>query len=398
MRVLALDTTGRAGSVALVDDGRIVREQRRRCVAHARRAPAGRARSARRAVCRRSTSLPSPSVRDRSPACASASRRCRGWRWSTGGRSSACLGARGARPAGEPDRLGAGALVALLDRRAARRRVLRALPRGRGAACSRPNGWWSSKRRRSPTRSARSRTWSAYPVAVGDLRGRWRRALRDACCHAPESWLRLAAPMPIAGAIGCMAAVSAGARAGRAAGIGRTRSMSAGPTRSCTGTRSAPSLSPMTSCTIEPLSSRVADRRRSWRSRRRRSRARGRARCTSPSSTTPASRTSIWRERAAPRDRSASVPSGACSTSCTSTTSRCCRRIGGRASARRCCCACSETARSSARSRATLEVRRSNEPAQKLYEKFGFTVAGVRRRYYSNPIEDALVLWRDGLP
>jgi len=48
--------------------------------------------------------------------------------------------------------------------------------------------------------------------------------------------------------------------------------------------------------------------------------------------------------------------------------------------------------------RATLEVRRSNEPAQHLYERFGFSVAGVRRDYYSNPIEDALVLWREGLP
>lgn len=48
--------------------------------------------------------------------------------------------------------------------------------------------------------------------------------------------------------------------------------------------------------------------------------------------------------------------------------------------------------------RATLEVRRSNEAAQKLYEKFGFVVAGVRRVYYSNPPEDALVLSRDGLP
>jgi ribosomal-protein-alanine N-acetyltransferase len=47
--------------------------------------------------------------------------------------------------------------------------------------------------------------------------------------------------------------------------------------------------------------------------------------------------------------------------------------------------------------RATLEVRRSNEAAQKLYEKFGFTVAGVRRLYYSSPPEDALVLWREGL-
>ena len=49
-------------------------------------------------------------------------------------------------------------------------------------------------------------------------------------------------------------------------------------------------------------------------------------------------------------------------------------------------------------SRATLEVRRSNDPARMLYEKFGFLVAGVRRGYYTNPIEDALVLWREGLP
>jgi len=48
--------------------------------------------------------------------------------------------------------------------------------------------------------------------------------------------------------------------------------------------------------------------------------------------------------------------------------------------------------------RATLEVRHSNEPAQRLYERFGFTVAGVRRGYYTNPVEDALVLWKEGLP
>jgi ribosomal-protein-alanine N-acetyltransferase len=48
--------------------------------------------------------------------------------------------------------------------------------------------------------------------------------------------------------------------------------------------------------------------------------------------------------------------------------------------------------------RATLEVRRSNEPARLLYEKFGFSVAGVRRAYYSHPVEDALVLWRNELP
>ena len=47
--------------------------------------------------------------------------------------------------------------------------------------------------------------------------------------------------------------------------------------------------------------------------------------------------------------------------------------------------------------RATLEVRRSNDPARLLYERFGFSIAGVRRGYYSNPVEDALILWRDGL-
>jgi ribosomal-protein-alanine N-acetyltransferase len=48
--------------------------------------------------------------------------------------------------------------------------------------------------------------------------------------------------------------------------------------------------------------------------------------------------------------------------------------------------------------RATLEVRQSNEPAQRLYERFAFTVAGVRRAYYSSPVEDALVLWKERLP
>ena len=47
--------------------------------------------------------------------------------------------------------------------------------------------------------------------------------------------------------------------------------------------------------------------------------------------------------------------------------------------------------------RATLEVRRSNEPARALYEGFGFRVAGVRKRYYADPVEDAFVLWKEGL-
>ena len=45
----------------------------------------------------------------------------------------------------------------------------------------------------------------------------------------------------------------------------------------------------------------------------------------------------------------------------------------------------------------TLEVRASNLPAQKLYEKYGFRRAGVRRRYYSDNNEDALILWTERL-
>ena len=42
----------------------------------------------------------------------------------------------------------------------------------------------------------------------------------------------------------------------------------------------------------------------------------------------------------------------------------------------------------------TLEVRRSNEPAIKLYEKFDFRIEGVRKGYYRNNKEDALIMWR----
>jgi ribosomal-protein-alanine N-acetyltransferase len=45
---------------------------------------------------------------------------------------------------------------------------------------------------------------------------------------------------------------------------------------------------------------------------------------------------------------------------------------------------------------ATLEVRRSNAAARRLYERAGFHVAGVRASYYTHPIEDALILSRDG--
>ena len=43
----------------------------------------------------------------------------------------------------------------------------------------------------------------------------------------------------------------------------------------------------------------------------------------------------------------------------------------------------------------TLEVTVSNEAAQKLYFKYGFRNLGVRKRYYQDNSEDALVLWTD---
>jgi ribosomal-protein-alanine N-acetyltransferase len=44
--------------------------------------------------------------------------------------------------------------------------------------------------------------------------------------------------------------------------------------------------------------------------------------------------------------------------------------------------------------RFTLEVRRSNHQAIRLYEREGFRAAGMRRRYYQDNGEDALVMWR----
>jgi ribosomal-protein-alanine N-acetyltransferase len=45
----------------------------------------------------------------------------------------------------------------------------------------------------------------------------------------------------------------------------------------------------------------------------------------------------------------------------------------------------------------TLEVRASNAIAQNLYRKYTFKEMGVRRRYYSDNGEDALVMWTDAL-
>lgn len=45
----------------------------------------------------------------------------------------------------------------------------------------------------------------------------------------------------------------------------------------------------------------------------------------------------------------------------------------------------------------TLEVRSSNITAQNLYRKFGFEVEGIRKGYYSNNKEDALLMWNRSL-
>jgi ribosomal-protein-alanine N-acetyltransferase len=44
----------------------------------------------------------------------------------------------------------------------------------------------------------------------------------------------------------------------------------------------------------------------------------------------------------------------------------------------------------------TLEVRVSNEAAIVLYERLGFESRGVRRGYYTDNREDALIMWKEG--
>lgn len=45
----------------------------------------------------------------------------------------------------------------------------------------------------------------------------------------------------------------------------------------------------------------------------------------------------------------------------------------------------------------TLEVRVSNETAQRLYRRFGFETAGVRKGYYTDNREDAAIMWRNDI-
>lgn len=44
--------------------------------------------------------------------------------------------------------------------------------------------------------------------------------------------------------------------------------------------------------------------------------------------------------------------------------------------------------------RFTLEVREGNLPAIRLYESLGFVTEGIRKNFYDNPRENALIMWR----
>lgn len=52
-----------------------------------------------------------------------------------------------------------------------------------------------------------------------------------------------------------------------------------------------------------------------------------------------------------------------------------------------------ELAREMGALRMTLEVRVSNDRAQNLYRKFGFEEGAIRKQYYTDNMEDALVMW-----
>lgn len=46
----------------------------------------------------------------------------------------------------------------------------------------------------------------------------------------------------------------------------------------------------------------------------------------------------------------------------------------------------------------TLEVRAGNTPAINLYKFYGFQAEAVRKNYYHDPVEDALIMWRRTVP
>jgi ribosomal-protein-alanine N-acetyltransferase len=56
-----------------------------------------------------------------------------------------------------------------------------------------------------------------------------------------------------------------------------------------------------------------------------------------------------------------------------------------------------DRAREHGATRMTLEVRVSNVTAQNLYKKLGFIERGIRKGYYTDTHEDAIIMWKDDL-
>ena len=71
------------------------------------------------------------------------------------------------------------------------------------------------------------------------------------------------------------------------------------------------------------------------------------------------------------------------------------RAAAARGSPRRCSSALFELTAGDGRRGYTLEVRVSNAGAIALYERLGFEPRGVRRGYYTDNREDALIMWKD---
>lgn len=59
--------------------------------------------------------------------------------------------------------------------------------------------------------------------------------------------------------------------------------------------------------------------------------------------------------------------------------------------------AMTEFARREQVSAIALEVRESNVPARNLYESYGFKEEAVRKGYYHDPVEDAIIMWNRGI-
>ena len=389
MHVLALDTTTRDGSVALVDEDGVIDERRGDgSRTHAERLPgellalvsgvrpvAGRDRSVRRRV--RAGLVHGTAHRHRHDSGARARNGAAVVAVSALDALAQCARIDGAR----------GRHRRRVDGRAPTRGVLRALCRRRGFRGRVPDGRRSRVRRRRAREHARALGWRrSRPSRVVHRRrrcGATRAGLRE---RMPDAAVM---PLPLlAGAIGRLAR----RRAARGEPCTRprcSRSTFGAPTRR--SRRRADHGDE-----IERAQRPCPRSMRSSRSRRRRSPTRGRARCTLAElendgvsycflaridTGEAVGFCSFWRVVDELHINNLAVLPAWRRTGVATSLLDHVMREGVRLGARR----------------ATLEVRRSNEPARRLYERFGFSVAGVRRAYYTHPVEDAIVLWREGL-